>query len=76
MYLQGRRFGAGGNSKVPAFQSSAMQARSYLASINALTLVDERNAWVAVPASSEKVRVSWAAKLVPYETEANDFIVA
>jgi hypothetical protein len=52
MYKQGRRFGEGTNSKVPAYELSAMQARSYLAAINCLSLVDKRNAWIAIPAST------------------------
>ncbi|WWD18377.1 hypothetical protein CI109_102827 [Kwoniella shandongensis] len=54
MYLQGRRFAEGSSSKVPAFELSAMQARSYLAAINALSLVDKRNAWVSVPGAPSK----------------------
>ncbi|OCF41500.1 hypothetical protein I317_04703 [Kwoniella heveanensis CBS 569] len=54
MYLQGRRFAEGGSSKIAPFELSAMQARSYLAAINALTLVDERNAWVSVPGAPNK----------------------
>ncbi|WVW84551.1 hypothetical protein I302_106585 [Kwoniella bestiolae CBS 10118] len=54
MYLQGRRFAEGSNSKIPAFELSAMQARSYLAAINALTLVERRNAWVSVPGVPSK----------------------
>lgn len=58
MYKQGRRFAEGTSSKVSAFELAAMQARSYLAAINALSLVDERNAWIALPAASRQDRVS------------------
>ncbi|WRT67678.1 uncharacterized protein IL334_004650 [Kwoniella shivajii] len=54
MYLQGRRFSEGSSSKIPAFELSAMQARSYLAAINALSLVEKRNAWVSVPGAPSK----------------------
>ncbi|KAK6908300.1 hypothetical protein I203_102301 [Kwoniella mangroviensis CBS 8507] len=54
MYLQGRRFAEGKSSKIPAFELSAMQARSYLAAINALSLVEKRNAWVSVPGAPSK----------------------
>ncbi|WWC62448.1 uncharacterized protein I303_105044 [Kwoniella dejecticola CBS 10117] len=54
MYLQGRRFAEGSSSKFPAFDLSAMQARSYLAAINALSLVEKRNAWVSVPGAPSK----------------------
>jgi nuclear pore complex protein Nup160 len=57
MYKQGRRFAAGSSSKVTAFDLAAMQARSYLAAINALSLVDKRNAWIAIPASMRPTRV-------------------
>ena len=51
MYLQARRLAGASNGKssVSAFDLAAMQARSYLAAINCLTLVDKRNAWVSVP---------------------------
>lgn len=58
MYKQGRRFAEGSSSKVSPFELAAMQARSYLAAINALTLVDKRNAWIALPAASRPSRVS------------------
>lgn len=53
MYLQGRRLGESlvTGSKLPPLELSAMQARSYLAAINALSLVDKRNAWVSVPST-------------------------
>ncbi|WVF69357.1 hypothetical protein IAT40_004133 [Kwoniella sp. CBS 6097] len=54
MYLQGRRFAEGGSSKISPFELSAMQARSYLAAINALSLVEKRNAWVSVPGAPSK----------------------
>jgi len=57
MYKQGRRFAEGSSSKVTAFDLAAMQARSYLAAINALTLVDKRNAWIALPAPTKSTRV-------------------
>jgi len=57
MYKQGRRFAEGSSSKVTAFDLAAMQARSYLAAINALTLVDKRNAWIALPAPTKPTRV-------------------
>jgi hypothetical protein len=58
MYKQGRRFAEGSSSKVTAFDLAAMQARSYLAAINALSLVEEHNAWIALPASLKTTRVS------------------
>ena len=49
MYLQGRRFvSAGSSSNVTVFDLLAMQGRSYLAAINALSLVDKRSAWISV----------------------------
>ena len=57
MYKQGRRFAEGSSSKVTAFDLSAMQARSYLAAINALSLVDKKNAWIALAASTRPTRV-------------------
>lgn len=54
MYLQGRRFAEGSGSKYPTFELSAMQARSYLAAINALSLVEKRNAWFSVPGAPAK----------------------
>jgi hypothetical protein len=57
MYKQGRRFAEGSSSKVTAFDLAAMQARSYLAAINALTLVDKRNAWIALPSPTKSTRV-------------------
>lgn len=59
MYKQGRRFAEGTSSKISAFEQAAMQARSYLAAINALSLVDSKNAWIALPASSRQSRVSF-----------------
>lgn len=59
MYKQGRRFADGSSSKVPAYEMSAMQARSYLAAINCLSLVDKQNAWIGVPAISRPSRVSF-----------------
>lgn len=58
MYRQGRRFAEAPSAKVPAFEIAAMQARSYLAAINALSLVDKRNAWVSgAPAPLRALRV-------------------
>jgi len=57
MYKQGRRFAEGSSSKVTAFDLSAMQARSYLAAINALSLVDKKNAWIALAAPTRSTRV-------------------
>ncbi|WVQ72883.1 hypothetical protein IAR50_002444 [Cryptococcus sp. DSM 104548] len=54
MYLQGRRFAEGISSRLPAFELNAMQARSYLAAINALSLIDKKNAWVSVPGVPNK----------------------
>jgi nuclear pore complex protein Nup160 len=68
MYLQGRRFAEGVGSRLPAFEVAAMQARSFLAAINALALVDKRNAWVCVPAAAPKalrVRISQLMKRSP-----------
>lgn len=59
MYRQGRRFAEAPSSKIPAFELAAMQARSYLAAINALSLVEKRNAWVSgAPALPRAMRVS------------------
>ncbi|ORY31381.1 nucleoporin Nup120/160-domain-containing protein [Naematelia encephala] len=52
MYLQGRRLGSTSKSVMSGLELATMQARSYLAAINALALVDKRNAWVSVPSSS------------------------
>lgn len=57
MYKQGRRFAEGSSSKVTAFDLSAKQARSYLAAINALSLVDKKNAWIALAAPTRSTRV-------------------
>ncbi|KAK4684665.1 hypothetical protein P7C73_g5499, partial [Tremellales sp. Uapishka_1] len=57
MYLQGRRLAEGHSSKLPVFETSAMQARSYLAAINALALVDKRNAWVSVPPTAHRTNM-------------------
>ncbi|ODN74422.1 hypothetical protein L202_06819 [Cryptococcus amylolentus CBS 6039] len=55
MYLQGRRFAEGtSSSRLPAFELTAMQARSYLAAINALSLIEKKNAWVSVPGVPNK----------------------
>jgi nuclear pore complex protein Nup160 len=54
MYLQGRRFSEGVGSRVPPFEVATMHARSLLAAINALALVDKRNAWVSVPAATPR----------------------
>lgn len=61
MYAQGRRFAEASSSKLQPFEVAAMRARSYLTAINALSLVDKRNAWISVTASPESVRVSEAA---------------
>lgn len=62
MYLQGRRFAEGSSSKYPLFELSAMQARSYLAAINALSLIEKRNAWISVPgAPSKSLKVNFFA---------------
>jgi len=69
MYLQGRRLGdsTASGSKLPPFELSAMQARSYLAAINALSLVDKRNAWVSVPSTAGRSRrVSIALSNIVY----------
>jgi len=57
MYKQGRRFAEGSSSKVTAFDLAAMQAQSYLGAINALSLVEKRNAWIALPTSTRPTRV-------------------
>ncbi|WVQ80541.1 hypothetical protein IAT38_002646 [Cryptococcus sp. DSM 104549] len=50
MYLQGRRVAEATPVKnITALDLAIRQARSYLASINALSLIDKRNAWVSVP---------------------------
>lgn len=59
MYQQGRRFGESSTTKVSAFELAAMQARSYLAAINALKLIEKRNAWISLPGPPPKaLRVS------------------
>ena len=59
MYRQGGRFAETSSSKVSAFELAAMQARSYLAAMNAVSLVDKRNAWVSgAPSTKKSVRVS------------------
>ncbi|WWC88782.1 uncharacterized protein L201_003695 [Kwoniella dendrophila CBS 6074] len=76
MYLQGRRFSEGKSSKIPAFELSAMQARSYLAAINALTLVDKRNAWVSVPGVPSKalrgIKRRKVSRYIPEEEFSKD----
>lgn len=51
MYAQGQRFAsllASSSGRISPYSLSAMQAQSYLAAINALALVDKRNAWISV----------------------------
>ncbi|WWC70656.1 uncharacterized protein I206_104607 [Kwoniella pini CBS 10737] len=76
MYLQGRRLAEGSSSKFPAFEQSAMQARSYLAAINALALVDKRNAWVSVPGAPSKalrgIKRRKVSSYIPEEEFAKD----
>ena len=50
MYLQARRLSVNpGKSSISLFELATMQARSYLAAINCLSLVDKRQAWIAIP---------------------------
>jgi len=72
MYKQGRRFAEGSSSKVTAFDLAAMQARSYLAAINALTLVEKRNAWIALPAPTKSTRVCLPARI--WERQGRELI--
>lgn len=51
MYAQGQRFAslvASSTARISTHSLGAMQAQSYLAAINALALVDKRNAWISV----------------------------
>ncbi|KAL1412954.1 hypothetical protein Q8F55_000703 [Vanrija albida] len=69
MYAQGRRFAEASSSKLQAFEVSAMRARSYLTAINALSLVDKRNAWISVTASPESARAQKRRKVTSYIPE-------
>ncbi|GMK57727.1 hypothetical protein CspeluHIS016_0405610 [Cutaneotrichosporon spelunceum] len=50
MYAQATRF-AEVCSKLNRTEIAALRARSFLAAINAFSLVDQRNAWIALPSS-------------------------
>ncbi|ORX40189.1 nucleoporin Nup120/160-domain-containing protein [Kockovaella imperatae] len=51
MYLQARRLDTDpGKSSSPLSDLAVMQARSYLASINCMSMVDKTQAWIAIPA--------------------------
>lgn len=59
MYQQGKRFGESSTTKISAGELATMQARSYLAAVNALKLIDRRNAWISIPGPPAKtLRVS------------------
>ncbi|TXT13507.1 hypothetical protein VHUM_00874 [Vanrija humicola] len=65
MYAQGRRFAEASSSKLQSFEVSAMRARSYLTAINALSLVDKRNAWITVAASPENMKRRKVTSYIP-----------
>lgn len=54
MYAQASRFGEVSTTKLNRTEIAAFRARSYLSAINALSLVDKRNAWISVQADSRK----------------------
>lgn len=58
MYAQGQRFAEASSAKASHYELSAMRAQSYLAAINALSLVEKRNAWISVNVNPESIRVS------------------
>ena len=70
MYRQGRRLAEASSTKVSTFELAAMQARSYLAAINALSLVDQRNAWV-----SESSAPPRALKVSPQKIEGSETLI-
>jgi nuclear pore complex protein Nup160 len=53
MYAQGQRFAEASSAKFGHYELAAMRAQSYLAAINALSLVDKRNAWISVQVGVE-----------------------
>lgn len=67
MFLQARRLGAASNQRGQDFELATLQARSYLAAINALSLVDKRNAWVAVPAHAAGHPAKVSFSLLPID---------
>jgi nuclear pore complex protein Nup160 len=60
MYAQANRYTESGSSKLNHTQAAALRARSFLAAINALSLVDKRNAWIAIqsPRGAKRRRVT------------------
>jgi nuclear pore complex protein Nup160 len=61
MYLQARRLAETTAKGVSGYELAAMQARSFLAAINAMALVEKRNAWMSVPGvHASALRVSEA----------------
>ncbi|RXK41625.1 hypothetical protein M231_01124 [Tremella mesenterica] len=69
MYLQGKRLGESPPGKLSAFEMSAMQARSYLAAMNALSLVDKKNAWISFQKQREGKRLNKRRKTTAYIPE-------
>jgi nuclear pore complex protein Nup160 len=68
MYDQARSLGHNLDKPGQYASVAAMQARSYLSAINALSLVEKRNAWVAVPKiGTEGDRVSLLCRLCDVE---------
>lgn len=59
MYAQANRFSEV-SSKLNRVEIAALRARSFLAAINALSLVDKRNAWIAIqsPRGAKRRRVT------------------
>ncbi|RSH88570.1 uncharacterized protein EHS24_001115 [Apiotrichum porosum] len=66
MYAQGQRFAEASTSRVSAFELSAMRAQSYLAAINALALVDKRNAWISVNSARDSQQSQKRRRVTKY----------
>lgn len=54
MYAKAVRFGEASTTRLNRLELAAFRARSYLGAINALSLVDKRNAWISVTVPSSR----------------------
>ncbi|WVN88766.1 uncharacterized protein L203_103979 [Cryptococcus depauperatus CBS 7841] len=61
MYLQGRRY-AENTDKSLGCETSVLRARSYLAAINALSLLEKKDAWISVTITNRPVKPVPVAK--------------
>lgn len=69
MYAQATRFGEVSTTKLNRTEIAAFRARSYLAAINALSLVDKRNAWISVQVSPNSPRANKRRRVSKYIPE-------